>query len=111
MKPIYVNVYTRSRKKGSKWRAYKAKLDTGAEWSRIGAREAAKLGLGPIVGVRKIRTSSGHKELRIIVPAKLKMGGHLIAARFSISTRVPGVLIGQKTMGKRVKVTLVKPDP
>jgi hypothetical protein len=89
---------------GKKWTLFSAKLDTAAFWSRIGAREAAKLGLGPITHVLRIRTSGGRTELRVLVPATLRIGGHRIAANFTVSTRRPGILIGRRTMGKRFTV-------
>ncbi len=92
------------RESDGKWKRFKAKLDTGAVWSRIGVKEASKLRLGPIIGVCKIRTGSG-RETRALVPAKLRIGGHRIAARFSVSTRRDGVLIGRRTIGKRFRVS------
>lgn len=86
------------------WRRFKAKLDTGAYWSRIGAKEAAMLRLGPITDVRKIKTGSG-SETRIIVPAKLRIGGRQIAATFTVSTRKTGILIGRRIIGKRFKIS------
>ncbi len=92
------------RESGGKWKRFKAKLDTRAVWSRIGVNEASKLRLGPIIGVCKIRTGSG-RETRALVPAKVRIGGHQIAVRFSVSTRRDGVLIGKRTIGKRFRVS------
>ncbi len=92
------------RENGRTWKRFKAKLDTGALWSRIGAKEAAKLRLGPITDVCKIRTGSG-RETRVIVPAKVRIGMHQIAVRFTVSTRRDGVLIGRRTIGKRFRIS------
>src|SRR2546426_1405768 len=49
-----------------KWSSpLEAKLDTGADWSRIGAEPAADLRLGPILKVHVITTSSGAKGNRV----------------------------------------------
>ena len=92
------------RKDSGKWKRFKAKLDTGAFWSRIGAKEAAALKLGPITSTRKIRTGSG-SETRVVVPAKVWIGGRRIAVSFTVTTRRAGILIGRRTMGKRFKVS------
>lgn len=89
--------------KNKKWRMFTAKIDTGADRSRIGARNAAKLGLGPIVDVVRIKTGSG-RQSRLVVPASLRIGRHRIAAQFSVSMQRPGVLIGTRTMGSRFTV-------
>lgn len=89
---------------GKKWRIFTAKIDTGAVWSRIGARKAALLGLGPILDVVRIKTSGGGSQNRVLVPASLRIGGSRIAARFSVSMRRPGVLIGTRTMSSRFVV-------
>jgi len=86
-----------------KWKRFEAKIDTGAKWSRIGVREAIKLGLGPIVDVLTITTGTG-KERRIVVPACVKIGKYRVAVRFTISTRRREVLIGRRTIGKRFQV-------
>ena len=87
-----------------KWRIFTATLDTGAVWSRIGARKAAKLGLGPILDVVRIKTSGGGRQNRVLVPASLRIGSCRIAALFSVSMRRPGVLIGTRTMSSRFVV-------
>lgn len=87
-----------------KWKRFQAKLDTGAQWSRIGADEAAALRLGPIIDVRRIRTGSG-SETRVVVPAKVKIGGYQIAVKFTVSTRRSEVIIGLRTMGKRFVIS------
>lgn len=92
------------RESGGKWKRFKAKLDTGAHWSRIGAKEAAKLRLGPITGIRKIGTGSG-RETRVLVPAKVQIGSHRITVGFTVSTRRGGVLIGRRTIGKRFRIS------
>jgi hypothetical protein len=89
----------------AKWQPFDAKIDTGAFWSRIGAKEAARLRLGPISDVRTITTSNGGKERRVLVPAKLRIAGIRIAAHFTVSPRKSGVLIGRRTLGKRFRVS------
>ena len=94
------------RKTDGKWIRFKAKLDTGADRSRIGAKEAATLGLEPIVGIRKITTfGNGRRETRRVVSASVRIGGHRIAVKFRLSTSKSGVLIGKSTMGKRFKIS------
>ena len=88
---------------GRKWKRFEAKIDTGAKWSRIGVREAIKLGLGPIVDVVTIRSGTG-QERRVVVPASVKIGKYRVEVRFTISTRRQGVLIGRRTIGKRFQV-------
>jgi hypothetical protein len=88
---------------GSRHR-FTAKFDTGAKWSRIGASKAAKLRLGPILEVRQIPTSDGGTQRRVIVPASLRVGGHRIDARFTVSVGKSGVLIGRRTIGSRFTV-------
>src|SRR5437867_384682 len=89
---------------GEKWQPFTAKLDTGASWSRIGARKAAKLKLGPILDVKSIPTSDGGKQLLLIVPASLRIDDYQIAAHFTVSMGKPGVLIGRRTMGSRFRI-------
>lgn len=89
---------------GKSWKRFTAKLDTGAVWSRIGAKKAAALKLGPIGDVRSIRTSDGGEQRRVIVPASLRIGDRRIAAHFTVSTAKPGVLIGRRTMGGRFRI-------
>ena len=88
---------------GRKWKRFKAKIDTGAKWSRIGVEEAVKLRLGPIINARTIRTGTG-SERRIVVPASVKIGKYRVAVQFTISTRRSGVLIGRRTIGKRFRI-------
>jgi hypothetical protein len=100
---LWEKVAIRARK-GKRWQRFPAKLDTGASWSRIGAQKAAKLKLGPILEVRSISTSDGGKQRRVLVPASLRIGNYQIAARFTVSMRKPGVLIGRRTMGSRFQI-------
>ena len=88
---------------GKKWRMFTAKMDTGAVWSRIGARKAADLALGPILDVVRVKTGSG-RQRRLLVPASVRIGRYQIAARFSVSMQRRGVLIGTRTMGGRFTV-------
>jgi hypothetical protein len=88
-----------------KWTRFKAKLDTGAHYSRIGAKEAAALKLGPIIKVLKINTGSG-SETRVVVPAEVRIGGLKINnVNFTVTTRRDGVLIGLRTIGKRFEIS------
>ena len=82
---------------------FTAKIDTGADWSRIGARKAVDLGLGPIVDVVRVKTGSGRQN-RLLVPASVRIGRYQIAANFSVSMQRLGVLIGTRTMGSRFTV-------
>jgi predicted aspartyl protease len=75
-----------------------AKLDTGADWSRIGAERAAELRLGPIEEVHEITTSNGAKENRIRVAASVRIGGVDVDTHFVVSTTREKVTIGLNTM-------------
>jgi hypothetical protein len=89
-----------------KWMQFKAKLDTGADRSRIGAKEAAQLGLEPIKGVHKTTTfGNGRKETRRVVSASVRIGGHRINVKFRVSTSKSGVLIGRSTMKTWFKIS------
>jgi hypothetical protein len=88
-----------------RWARFDAKLDTGAYYCRIGAKEAAALRLGPIIDVVKIKTGSG-SETRIVVPTEVRIGGLKINnVKFTVTTRNDGVLIGRRTIGKRFKIS------
>lgn len=101
MKTLGLWEYVQIRPKpDGRWKRFKAKFDTGATWSRIGAKEAAMLKLGPITEVHKIKTGSG-RETRLVVPATVQIAGHRITAHFTVSTSRSGVLIGRRTIGKR----------
>ena len=89
----------------------KAKIDTGADWSRIGAEQAADLGLGPIVKTHVITTSSGAKEKRVRVPARVRIDGIELDTHFVISTGKKNVLIGLNTMKDLSTVFEVRIDP
>lgn len=99
MKTLGLWEYVQIRRLGGvKWTWYKAKLDTGADNSRIGAKDAAALKLGPIIKVLPI---TGHGT-RVVVPAEVRIGPLKINnVNFTVSTRNDGVLIGRRTMGKR----------
>jgi hypothetical protein len=96
------------RAEDGKWWRFTAKLDTGAEYSRIGASKAAELRLGPIVDVKRIKTSGGARQRRVIVPASVRIAKDQIKVHFSISMRRPGVLIGCRTMRGRFTVDPAK---
>jgi hypothetical protein len=93
---------------GTKWADFNAKIDTGAKWSRIGVREAAKLKLGPIEDVRSIGTSDGGTELRPVVRASVRIGGRRVTVQFTVSTGKGGVLIGRRTLHNRFKVDVTR---
>jgi len=106
MKTLGLWEYIRIRRAGGvKWTRFEAKLDSGAAHSRIGAKEAAALKLGPIIEVLKIKTGSG-SEIRVVVPAEIRIGGPKIKnVNFTVSTRNDGVLIGRRTIGKRFTIS------
>ena len=98
---VHEHVLVRPVKGNKEWTKFKAKLDTGANWSRIGVRQAAKLKLGPIEDSQSIRTSGGGIELRLVVPAKVRIARHQVIVHFTVSTKKSGVPIGRRTLRKR----------
>src|SRR2546425_12878080 len=89
----------RSPRGRGKWSSpVKAKLDTGADWARIGAEQAAGLRLGPILKGHVITTSSGAKKNRVRVPARVLIN-RVDAQRHSVvSTGKENVILGLHTM-------------
>lgn len=79
-----------------------AKIDTGASRSSIDLNLAAKLKLGPIVGVKKVKSSLG-KRHRPLVQATLDIKGVRIKAKLGLDTRSKlkyHLLIGKSTLKK-----------
>lgn len=96
----------------AKWSSpLKAKLDTGADWSRIGAEKAADLRLGPILKVHEITTSSGAQENRVRVPARVLINGVDVHTHFVVSTGKENVIIGLNTMKELSQLSRFSIDP
>lgn len=83
-----------------------ARIDTGATKSSIDLSFATKLGLGPVVDSRLIKSAHGVK-LRPVVQAEIVLGGKTILARFTLADRSHmkySVLIGQNVLKKNFLV-------
>jgi hypothetical protein len=83
-----------------------ARIDTGATKSSIDIMLASKLGLGPIIDSRLIKSAHGTK-LRPIVHAEVIIKGKTIKAKFTVADRVHmryQVLIGQNVLRKEFLV-------
>lgn len=104
---IWEKIFVR-RIKGAKWTKFNAKFDTGAEWSRIWLKDAARLKLGPIEDTQRIRTSGGGRQLRPVVPATVRIAGRRVTVHFTVSNRKAGILIGRRTLRKRFIVDPAK---
>lgn len=79
-----------------------AKVDTGAARSSIDMNLAAKLKLGPVIGVKKVKSSLGNKR-RLLVEAILEIKGLKIKAKLGLATRHKmkyPLLIGKSTLKK-----------
>lgn len=79
-------------------KAIRAKIDTGAEKSSIDIKLAAKLGLGPIVGVRRIKKE---RTRRPVIKVPIKIRDRKLHAFFNISDRKGmkyKILIGQNIL-------------
>ncbi len=102
----------RSPRGRGKWSSpLEAKLDTGADWSRIGAEQAADLRLGPILKVHVITTSSGAKENRVRVPARVLINGVDVHTHFVVSTGKENVIIGLNTRKELSQQSRFRIDP
>jgi len=79
-----------------------ARIDTGATKSSIDLLLATKLGLGPVVDSKLIKSAHGMK-LRPVVRAEVEIKGRKIRAKFTLADRnhmrYP-VLIGQNILKK-----------
>ncbi len=74
-----------------------ARIDTGATMSSIDLKFAEKLGIGPIIREKMVKSASG-KKMRPVVKAIVKIKGNAIEGEFSLADREGMkylVLIGQ----------------
>jgi len=81
----------------------RARIDTGAALSSIDVTLAARLRLGPILGVSKIRSSHG-SSVRAVVKVKITLHERNIAGRFTLTDRSHmkyPVLIGRNILHKK----------
>jgi hypothetical protein len=79
-----------------------ARIDTGATKSSIDLGLAKKLGLGPVVDSKLVKSAHGVK-LRPVVRADIEIGGKNIQAKFTLADRMHmnyEVLIGQNILKK-----------
>jgi hypothetical protein len=79
-----------------------ARIDTGATKSSIDLMLASKLGLGPVVDSKLIKSAYGVK-LRPVVRAEVVIGGRKILAKFTLADRNNmkySALIGQNILRK-----------
>lgn len=77
-----------------------AKIDTGASKSSIDIKLASKLGLGPVIKSKMIKSAHGNK-LRPIIEAEIILAGRKIKSEFTLADRTHmkyGVLIGVNTL-------------
>jgi hypothetical protein len=100
-----------------------AKIDTGARTAALhaeditikGKRVAFALELEgrkhkmdvPIFGVKRVKSSSGHSEVRVVIETKLEIGHHKFSAEVTLTDRgdmgVP-MLLGRNTIKGRFLV-------
>ncbi len=64
----------------------KAKIDTGATRSSIDLSLAAKLSLGPIVGIRSYKSALG-RHTRPVIQDYVLIAGKKVKARFNLISR------------------------
>lgn len=79
-----------------------ARIDTGATKSSIDLMLASKLGLGPVVDSKLIKSAYGVR-LRPVVRADIVIAGRTIRAKFTLADRLHmrfPVLIGQNILKK-----------
>ncbi len=79
-----------------------ARIDTGATKSSIDLLLATKLGLGPVVDSKLIKSAHGVK-LRPVVRAEILIKGRKIRAKFTLADRIHmryPMLIGQNILKK-----------
>ena len=79
-----------------------ARIDTGATMSSVDTKFARELNLGPAVRTKIVKSAHG-KTRRDVVKAKIKVGGKIFSAEFSVADRAHmkyKVLIGQNILKK-----------
>ncbi|MBN1792948.1 ATP-dependent zinc protease [Candidatus Woesearchaeota archaeon] len=79
-----------------------ARIDTGATKSSIDLTLATRLGLGPVVDSKLVKSAHGVK-LRPVVQSEIEIGGKKILAKFTLADRGHMrylVLIGQNILKK-----------
>lgn len=87
---------------GSKEIDVKARIDTGATSSSMDEELAKKLGLGPVIREKIVKSASGIKT-RPTITAKIKIKGLEIEAEFTLADRSHlsyPLLIGQNILKK-----------
>ncbi len=80
----------------------RARIDSGATKSSIDSALAKKLGLGPILGEKRIRNAHGY-ETRKLVDMTISIAGKEITATFTIADRTHlrfPVLVGRNILRK-----------
>ena len=74
-----------------------SRIDTGATKSSIDTALAAKLGLGPVIGTKLVKSAHGN-SIRPLVRVTIQIAGKTITSDFSITSRTHmkyPVLIGR----------------
>lgn len=77
-----------------------AKIDTGATKSSIDIELASKLGLGPVIKSKLIKSAHGNK-LRPIIEAEIELAGKQMKSEFTLADRTHMkymILIGQNIL-------------
>jgi hypothetical protein len=67
-------------------RKFKAKIDTGADHSSIDLELATELGLGPLIGIKKIKSSHG-RSVRPITYVEIVLKGKKMKSKFNLFDR------------------------
>ena len=86
--------------KDNKEEKLRARIDTGATASSVDIKLAEKLGLGPVIRTKLVKSASG-KKVRDIVMVEVNIKGKLIKGEFSLANREGlsySVLIGQNVL-------------
>ncbi len=94
----------------------KAKVDTGATRTTIDSRLAERLGLGPVLGIVKIKTSATNASVqRPVVKARLRVSGEDFTVNVGVTDR--SILRYRAIIGKdilssgRFLIDPTKPKP